>query len=50
MAETTFFYAAGFNALVKQWTSVSVLVEDMLRNKFSFPGSNITCFMFYIHL
>jgi hypothetical protein len=30
--------------------SVSVLVEDMPRNNFLFPGSNIRCFTFYIHL
>jgi hypothetical protein len=28
---------------------VSVLVEDMSRNKCIFPGSNITCFTFYIN-
>jgi hypothetical protein len=27
------FYAAGLDTLVKQWTSVSMLVEDMSRNK-----------------
>jgi hypothetical protein len=27
-----------------------VLLEDMLRNKCFFPGSNIMCFIFYIHL
>jgi hypothetical protein len=31
-------------------TSVSMLVEDMSRNKCYFPGSNITCFTFYIRL
>jgi hypothetical protein len=42
------FYAAGFNALVKRW-EICVLVEDTSRNNF-FSGSNITCFMFYVHL
>jgi hypothetical protein len=31
-------------------SSVSVLVEDMPRNKCFFPGSNITCFTFHISL
>jgi hypothetical protein len=31
-------------------TGVSMLLEDMLRNKYFFPGSNITCFAFYSHL
>jgi hypothetical protein len=30
--------------------AMEVLVEDMSRNKCFFPGLNITCFMFYIHL
>jgi hypothetical protein len=29
---------------------VQVLVENMSRYKCLFPGSNITCFIFYIHL
>jgi hypothetical protein len=44
------FYAAGFDALVKHGTSVSVLVEDVSRNKCFFPDSNIACFTFCIHL
>jgi uncharacterized protein (UPF0147 family) len=44
------FYAAGLDTLVRVGTSVSMLVEDMSRNNFFFPGSNITCFTFYIHL
>jgi hypothetical protein len=27
------FYSAGFDTLLKRWTSVSMLVEDMSRNK-----------------
>jgi hypothetical protein len=55
VAETTvktYFYAAGFDALVNQWdTCINVVVEDVLSNKcFFFSGWNITCFMFYIHL
>jgi hypothetical protein len=41
-------YAAGFDALVKRWDSVSVLVEDMSRNTCSFfPGSNIAFYVLY---
>jgi hypothetical protein len=40
-----------FYALVKRWNEcVSMLVQDMLRNKSFFPYSNITCFTFYIHV
>jgi hypothetical protein len=42
------YYAAGFEALVKRWCIVSVLVEDMARNKYIFAGSNITFFTFHI--
>jgi hypothetical protein len=31
-------------------TNVSMLIEDMSRNKCFFPGSNFTCFTFYIYL
>jgi hypothetical protein len=31
-------------------TSVSKLVDNMSRNTCLFPGSNITCFTFYIHV
>jgi phenylpyruvate tautomerase PptA (4-oxalocrotonate tautomerase family) len=43
-------YAAGSTHWQKDGTSVSVLVEDMSRNKYFFPGWNIICFEFYIHL
>jgi hypothetical protein len=41
---STYWYSNG--------TSVWMLVEDTSRNKcfFSCPGSNITCFTFYIHV
>jgi hypothetical protein len=40
------FYAACFDALVKRWDNVSMVVEDTSRNKcFFFPGSKI---MFYV--
>jgi hypothetical protein len=40
------FHAACFNALVQQWTSVSMLVEDMSRNKrlFQVRISRVLCF------
>jgi hypothetical protein len=41
----------GFRRTGKVMGRVSMLVGDMSRNKcFFFPGSNITCFTFYIHL
>jgi hypothetical protein len=44
------FYAAGFNALVKRWTRVWMLVKDLSINKcFFFSVSNITCFTLYIN-
>jgi hypothetical protein len=43
------FYAVSFDALVKWWGSVTMLVEDMSRNKCFFQVE-ILCFMFYIHL
>jgi hypothetical protein len=45
----SYIYTAGFGTLVKQWETVSMLVEDMSRNKYFIPGSNITRFTFYIH-
>jgi hypothetical protein len=52
LAKTTVkdFYAAGFDALVKRWDQCIKLVENMSGNKCFFPGSNITCVRFYIHL
>jgi hypothetical protein len=51
VAETTVknFNVAGFDALVKRWDKCIDVGEDMSRNK-CFPGSNITCFKFYIYL
>jgi hypothetical protein len=43
-------YAAGIDALVKRWASVSMLVEEMSRKKCFWSSSNITCFTFHIHL
>jgi hypothetical protein len=44
------FYAEGFDALVKRWTSVSMLVEDLSRNKCFFKVRIFTRFTFYISL
>jgi hypothetical protein len=44
------FNALGFNALIKRWDKcINVGVEYVEKYMF-FPGSNITCFTFYIHL
>jgi hypothetical protein len=43
------FCAAGFDALVKRWDK-SVSVGGYVEKQMSFPGSNITCFTFYIYL
>jgi hypothetical protein len=47
VAETTSkdFYAAGFDALVKQWAKCINVGEEYVEKCF-FPGSNITCFTF----
>jgi hypothetical protein len=48
--QSKYFYAAGFDGMVKQWDkNISMLVEDMSRNRcFSWFEYNI--FLFYIHL
>jgi hypothetical protein len=43
------FYTAGFDAMVKLWTNLSMLV-DMSKNKCFSPDSPNTCFAFNIHL
>jgi hypothetical protein len=53
VAETTVQETSMLQVLThweSDWTSVSMLVEVMSRNKCFFPGSNITCFTFYIYL
>jgi hypothetical protein len=45
------FYAAGFGALIKRWDKcVNVGGGYVEKYIFFSPGSNITCFMFYIRL
>jgi hypothetical protein len=44
------FYAAGFDALVKQWDKCTCISVGEYIEKYVFLGSNITCFTFYIHL
>jgi hypothetical protein len=46
--QSKYFYAASSTHWQSDGTSVSMTM-DMSRNNFS-PGSNITCFTFYIHL
>jgi hypothetical protein len=43
-------YAARFDALVKQWDMCINVGGGYVEKQFFFPGSNITCFTFYIHL
>jgi hypothetical protein len=43
------FYAARFEALVRRWDKC-ISDGGGYVEKFFFPGSNITCFMFYTHL
>jgi hypothetical protein len=44
------FYAPGFNALVKRWDKCIHVAGGYVKKYMFFPGSNITCFTFYIHL
>jgi hypothetical protein len=45
------FYAAGFDALVKRWDEcISQCWCRICREIHFFPGSNITCFTFYVHV
>jgi histone-lysine N-methyltransferase SETMAR len=45
------FYAAGFEALVKRWDKcMNVGGGYVQKCMFFFPGSNITCFTFYMRL
>jgi hypothetical protein len=53
VGETTVrdYYAVGFDALVKRWDKcISVGGGYVEKRNVFFPGSNITCFTFYIHL
>jgi hypothetical protein len=43
------FYATGFDTLVKRWDKC-ISVNGGYVEKYFSPGSNITCFTFYIHL
>jgi hypothetical protein len=44
------FYAAGFDALVKRWDKCINVGGGYVEKYMFFPGPNITCFTFYIHL
>jgi hypothetical protein len=44
------FYAAGFDALVERWDKCIDVGGGYVEKEMFFPGSNITRFMFYIHL
>jgi hypothetical protein len=43
------FYVAGFDALVKRWVKC-INVGGGHVEKCFFPGSNITCFTFYVYI
>jgi hypothetical protein len=43
------FNAADFIALVKRWDKRSNVGGGYVEKQMFFPGSNITCFTFYIH-
>jgi hypothetical protein len=44
------FGAAGFDALVKRWEKCISVPGGYVEKKMFFSDSNVTCFMFYIHL
>jgi hypothetical protein len=44
------YCAAGFDALVKRWDKCNSVGGGYVEKQMFFPGSNITCFTFYIHL
>jgi hypothetical protein len=52
VAETAIkpFHAAGFEALVKRWGMCMNIGGEYIEKKMIFPGSDITCFTFYINL
>jgi hypothetical protein len=52
VAETTVknFYSASFDALVKGWNKSINVGGGYVEKLMLFPGSNITCLTFYIHL
>jgi hypothetical protein len=43
------FYAAGFDAMIERWDKCINVGGGYVEKYFFFPGSNITCFTFYIH-
>jgi hypothetical protein len=44
------FFAAGFDALVKRWDKRINVGGGYVEKYMFFPGTNIRCFTFYIHL
>jgi hypothetical protein len=49
--QSKYFYAAGFDALLKRWDKFINGGGGYVENEmFIFSGLNITCFTFYIHL
>jgi hypothetical protein len=48
--QSKYFYAVGFDALVKRWGKCINVGGRYAKKKLFFSGSNIICFTFYIHL
>jgi hypothetical protein len=46
----SYFYAAGFDALLKQWDKCMNVGGGYVEKQMFHPCSNIACFTFYIHL
>jgi hypothetical protein len=44
------FYAAGFDAQIKRWDKCTNVDEGYIEKYIFSPGSDTTCFTFYIHL
>jgi hypothetical protein len=48
--QSKYFYAAGFDILVKRWDKCIIVGGGYVEKQMFFPGSNITCFTFHIYL
>jgi hypothetical protein len=44
------FYAMDFDTLVKRWDKCISVGGGYIEKYMFYPSSNITCFMFHIHL
>jgi hypothetical protein len=48
--QSKYFCGAGIDTLVKRWDECINVSGGYVEKEMFFPGSNITCFTFYIHL